>query len=528
MYDNIPAELRQLEQWCNWTEELRDGKKTKVPLIAQLRLAYAKSNDPSTWRSFDTALTFDFSRICRKSEYATGMGFMLASGYFGIDLDHALADAQIKHIEIQEILAHFRGAYIEVSPSGAGLHIIARGQVGAGRKIARPDGIHIEVYDHGRFFTMTGNVFSGPAAQEPLPDCQEGIDWLITTHFPDTAHSPSRHNTVRSTDSARDARTWRDIDIALRDNPEPPPRKMALIEHIEPRWRDTWERKIQMPDDNSLSGHDMALTRLMARNGWTPQEMCDTLRVFRASHGKLDKERRLDYFQRTIWKVLEDLYEDAVDDDAAHPLPLPSNNTPDTALILHLTGLDVVRYIQTGMAPAHYRVVLASGDVVHLGSAAHARNQGVWQTIAQERQGRPFRKLTSAQWEQFLDCLGTIVEREEAEGSSYMQSILDHLLVYSSMGVNSSEYEIVITGRPFTEDNDLYVSVSHLGSWLRRLGMPMEDNALVSTLKILGAEVQQIFRRAGHNTAAQAKRNYWKLPHPGRRAAEEIDEEFQK
>src|SRR5699024_2621495 len=45
------------------------------------------------------------------------------------------------------------GSYSEISPSGNGIHIIAKGELPKG---GRRKG-KIEVYDSGRFFTVTGN-----------------------------------------------------------------------------------------------------------------------------------------------------------------------------------------------------------------------------------------------------------------------------------------------------------------------------------------------------------------------------------
>ena len=50
-----PAELRERPQWVAWRYEVRKGKPTKVP-IKPSSGGKAKSNDSSTWDTFDAAL----------------------------------------------------------------------------------------------------------------------------------------------------------------------------------------------------------------------------------------------------------------------------------------------------------------------------------------------------------------------------------------------------------------------------------------------------------------------------------------
>ena len=126
---------------------------------------FARSNDRTTWRDFDTA--------CRAAQARgiDGVGFMFdGTGIAGIDLDHCLRDGVLEPWAA-EIVAACAGTYIEVSPSGNGLHIFGRGVVGNGR---RSDGI--EVYDRGRYFTVTGNRWADAPLE--LADIQSVIDAL--------------------------------------------------------------------------------------------------------------------------------------------------------------------------------------------------------------------------------------------------------------------------------------------------------------------------------------------------------------
>jgi putative DNA primase/helicase len=54
--ENIPRELKVLSNWALWRKEENGGKIQKVPYQISSGKK-AKSNDPSTWGKFDTAIT---------------------------------------------------------------------------------------------------------------------------------------------------------------------------------------------------------------------------------------------------------------------------------------------------------------------------------------------------------------------------------------------------------------------------------------------------------------------------------------
>jgi hypothetical protein len=143
----IPATLQDREQWLCWRTETRDGKLTKVP-VSPHDGDFGKVNDPSTWASFEVAVD-----ALTKDEIA-GLGFVFTEDdtIAGVDLDD-MRDPETEALSdrAEEIVDRLE-SYTEVSPSGTGLHVLVHGFVPDGR--ARNDGI--ELYDSGRFFTVTG------------------------------------------------------------------------------------------------------------------------------------------------------------------------------------------------------------------------------------------------------------------------------------------------------------------------------------------------------------------------------------
>lgn len=154
----VPEELRARPQWVLWVGEADSqtpGRVKKVP-IAPSTGRRASVADPSTWCDFDGA------RLAVEPNDVEGVGFVLTADdpFVGIDLDHCLNDQGELSSEARELVARFN-SYTEVSPSGTGLHIFVRGVLTAGGR--RRDGI--EVYDRGRYFTVTGDHLRGTPSE---------------------------------------------------------------------------------------------------------------------------------------------------------------------------------------------------------------------------------------------------------------------------------------------------------------------------------------------------------------------------
>ena len=155
-------ELKKLSQWVAyrlvWNE--KKGKADKRPINPHDGTG-AKANDPATWGTFDEAMSYA-ERAGLIASKSGGVGFEFGNGYCGIDLDNVvLEDGSLKPFASE--IVNLMNSYTEYSPSGKGLHILCKlseslSTFGSRR---RNDEIGLEMYDSGRFFTVTGNVFNG-------------------------------------------------------------------------------------------------------------------------------------------------------------------------------------------------------------------------------------------------------------------------------------------------------------------------------------------------------------------------------
>jgi putative DNA primase/helicase len=149
----IPHELRELEQFLVWRWATTSaGKRTKQPVDPHTG-DLASTTNPATWGSYEEAATAIETFDC------PGIGFVFTrqDPYCGVDLDGCRGPQSGEIEEWAKKIIGELDSYSEVSPSGAGVHIIAKGTLPpGGRKSGR-----FECYDSGRFFTITGGRLEG-------------------------------------------------------------------------------------------------------------------------------------------------------------------------------------------------------------------------------------------------------------------------------------------------------------------------------------------------------------------------------
>lgn len=184
--ENIPEELRRLRQWVVWKYIQRDGRPTKPPYNAKTgRTAKVSTTEGRrTWSTFEEALQ---ALLASPGRYAgAGVVFTEEDPYVGVDLDKCrdpeTGEVEEWALEVVEDL----GGYAEVSPSGTGVHGIVRGRLpegGRNRAKVGTSGAKIEVYDSGRYFTVTGEAIRGSSAGEEIPHRQEELDALAQKYL---------------------------------------------------------------------------------------------------------------------------------------------------------------------------------------------------------------------------------------------------------------------------------------------------------------------------------------------------------
>ena len=174
----VPAELLGYKQWVLWRRAEVNGRVTKIPISPWSGKA-ASCDKPQTWSSYKH-VRFAVGRF-----RCDGIGFVFTNGdpFCGIDLDQCRTTNGVIEPEALHIITRF-ASYTELSPSGTGAHVLIKAKLpDSGQRKDK-----IEVYDSGRYFTITGKHLTGtPFAICERQDVLDQLEREIFTAGPRTA-----------------------------------------------------------------------------------------------------------------------------------------------------------------------------------------------------------------------------------------------------------------------------------------------------------------------------------------------------
>jgi hypothetical protein len=297
MENRFPEELSRLPQWVCWRlEQDKAGRAAKVPYSPKTGYK-ASSNNPNTWGKLDEAL------LSVDKYMFSGVGFVFTteSGIVGIDIDHCIEDGQLNPVA-SDILAHIPPTYIEVSPSGKGLHIFLRGTLPSGGNKNSKTGV--EMYSSNRYFTMTGKCFQG-SVDSITADSSGILEYIHQKYI--VSDRKSRNN-----QSFQAVSTLSDDEVLRLAQGSKDGAKFTSL------WRGEWQN-----DFASQSEADFALCRKLAF--WCGRDETQIDRLFRQSALFRDKwdtrhsANGLTYGQQTVQnacKATENVYAPAKKKDA--------------------------------------------------------------------------------------------------------------------------------------------------------------------------------------------------------------------
>ncbi|MDY6771249.1 MAG: hypothetical protein SV186_04845 [Candidatus Nanohaloarchaea archaeon] len=278
----VPDALTDTDRWVCWQEEQRDGKPTKVP-VDPATDGYASVSDPETWNGFNTAY-----RHYRGHRDVAGVGYVfVADGpYVGVDLDDCRDPGTGALDEWAQDIITRLDSYTEVSPSGSGVHVIARGE--------KQDGKHrdddVELYDRDRYFTVTGQRLDlTPGA---IAERSEALQQVHDAYLadPDDGQQPAEPPTDNESEALTDA---------------------EIIERASNAENGEKFRRLWMGDTSGYPSHseaDQALCNILAF--WTGGDEDRIEWLFNQSGLTRQKwNERPDYRERTIQKAIKDCSE---------------------------------------------------------------------------------------------------------------------------------------------------------------------------------------------------------------------------
>ena len=303
---SLPFELTIMTGVNNWVawelrpnpdNEAKPKKPKKMPINPHTGYE-AKVNDASTWGTISNA-NDRLTRILNRQDeniLGCGIGFMFGvpgkpSGIAGIDLDYCFnEDGTLKDYAIE--IVRLMDSYTEYSPSKKGLHILftltkSLHELDASFNTGKKNtALGIEIYDSGRYFTVTGNVYGGQI--KPLNDRTEQARQVIAKYFTKQAQAKKQEPQVQisySRPDESDAELWE---------------KMFNSQNGY-KIRRLYDGDIS-DYNNDDSSADIALCMHLAY--WTNRDYARIDRMFRQTGLYREKWERADYRELTISKAI--------------------------------------------------------------------------------------------------------------------------------------------------------------------------------------------------------------------------------
>jgi len=206
--EGIPMALQRIAQWVLWRAQPKATGTgiTKVPY--QPNGLKASSNDPSTWCDFAFVLSA-YQESLETDQPYSGIGFVLTEhdAILAFDFDH-VRNPHTGEID-PEVLKAVRwiGTYAEISPSGTGIRVLGRGDLGSAISTA-----HLQAWDSGRYITITGHRLDG------VPDdiCDVPADRVAAVRAFWESTERRRDPSAVVVERAIDVRTQLELSQALR------------------------------------------------------------------------------------------------------------------------------------------------------------------------------------------------------------------------------------------------------------------------------------------------------------------------
>lgn len=288
--DNIPEEIRNLNQWVLWKYDIRTDSKgykklTKVPFQIRHKSkgeipTHAKPNDHRTWGSFEDAFSVLIDPIERQGYHGLGFVFSKNDNYVGVDIDHVYdpETQEWNDFALEEVLK--LNSYAELSPSCTGAHVIVKGEKPPERCRAN----NWEMYQAGRYFTFTGNHI--PDTPKSINEAPEALRDLYNRRIniePKKRGRPKKNIVV-------EAIGLTDAEIIEKC------RRARNFEAFETLYNGNFSEFL------SQSDADLSLCRRLSFYTRNPEQID---RIFRTSGLYREKWEREDYRNDTIRKALD-------------------------------------------------------------------------------------------------------------------------------------------------------------------------------------------------------------------------------
>jgi len=266
----------------------------------------------------------------------------------------------------------------------------------------------------------------------------------------------------------------------LRLNPEaqPPYEKHDAMLENDDRYRRTWEHRRKDLTDQSPSGYDLALANIVARAGWSDQEIADLLIAHRRKYGA-DLKLREGYYAHTIAlarsapgvsddrritetldRVLTVTQDPEVDPEAKSQTALKT--------VSDLIGIEIAKFVRYLSEPPSYRLFFANGKSVSIPSTKALRSQDAFAEALIDGCNYVMSRFKLKQWDDILKLLIQAQEEVDVTEEATERGILrGQLRQYLAEKPPIEDREMASdVHRPFIDGEDVYIFADNFRGWL--------------------------------------------------------------
>lgn len=238
LYDSSFQNLLLHKSFCFWKYET-NAKRTKLSKVPYFyrhsKFVKADIRNSMDWLAglqvVDITLSDilkNYAQECCLISYMNGIGIILTdSPFFAIDLDNCINPIDESLTDIaQSVVEQFKDTYIEISPSGQGLHIFGIGSLNLNGKSKSPKYPNVEAYDGSsvRYMTFTGHRLfeTEQGFYNYKISLQEVVQWFEENFFPKPVHPQlvHPHSLVTSEHQASEGESIRHLQNHSEDSYE--------------------------------------------------------------------------------------------------------------------------------------------------------------------------------------------------------------------------------------------------------------------------------------------------------------------
>lgn len=374
------------------------GKTNKIPIDPRTLTTYPKDgdwqNDPTATVPFGVAAAL---ATTLGAGYGVGFLFTDRDPFWFLDADHCITDAGWSPVAA-DLLGRLSGCAVEISQSGAGIHIYGTGTPPPGH-VNRNQPLGLEFYTRARFVALTLNCpYLGAATHHPDMS-------VIAGYFPPRVDGP-----MAATWTTEPCAEWYGLD----DDDELIRKAISTKAGAAASFgdgatfRDLWNADVailcqaypdlggERPYDGSQA--DAALAQHLAF--WTGKN-CERTRSLMMRSGLMrEKYNREDYLQRTVLMAVGrqktvynngrrpiDVLPDSVEFDDTPRMVAGNQYMPATLQMTHFKGCIYIQDLHRVMTPSGYMLKSEQFDVTFGGYTFQLNDDG--------------QKTTKRAWEAF-------------------------------------------------------------------------------------------------------------------------------